>query len=52
MYNISESSKSCMQRFEEPHTAQQFEPQFVHPCQMVLFDHNNLKINLSAQDHM
>jgi len=32
IYNFSESSKSRIQRFEEPHTA--LEPQFGHPCYM------------------
>jgi len=32
MYNFSESSKSRMQRFEEPHAAR--EPQFGHPSSM------------------
>jgi len=30
MHNLSESSKSRMQRIEEPHVTR--EPQFGHPC--------------------
>ena len=40
MYNLSENSKSRMQRFEEPHAAR--ESQFGHPCSILTMIVQNL----------